>query len=159
MGAGNRVCHMTEAESYGLTTATRPQNDVPILRGRAYRNAFTRCLGKLEDHVAEGDRAVSHGLLCHPSLGDFGSPIHIAIPEGAGSADCCAARCRRSFSLGGPGALAAGDLGAAYEAARTLHSKVVRMLDIRLPALGARLATERAFDALQAESWQPMVTP
>ena len=56
-------------------------------------------------------------------------------------------------------ALAAGDLGAAYEAARTLHSKVVRMLDIRLPALGARLATERAFDALQAESWQPMVTP
>jgi hypothetical protein len=35
----------------------------------------------------------------------------------------------------------------------------VRMLDIRLPALGARLSTERAFDALQAESWHQMVTP
>lgn len=56
-------------------------------------------------------------------------------------------------------ALAAGGLGAVYEAARRLHSKVVRMLDVWLPALGARLATERAFDALQAESWHQMVTP
>ncbi|MBJ7252173.1 MAG: hypothetical protein JHC89_12435 [Acetobacteraceae bacterium] len=56
-------------------------------------------------------------------------------------------------------ALAAGDLGAAYEAARRLHSKAVRMLDIWLPALGARLSTERAFDALQAERWHQIVTP
>jgi hypothetical protein len=54
-------------------------------------------------------------------------------------------------------ALAAGDLGAAQDAAGRLHGEAARMLDSWLPALRARLATERAFDALQSEGWRRMV--
>jgi hypothetical protein len=53
-------------------------------------------------------------------------------------------------------ALAAGDLGTAQAASERLQGEAAHMLDSWLPALRARLATERAFDTLQMESWRRM---
>lgn len=56
-------------------------------------------------------------------------------------------------------ALAADDLDMALAAAQRLDGEAARMLRAWLSALGARLETERALDALQMAAWQRVAGP
>ena len=87
-GAGSMHEGMMKAANDGWTAATLPPDFVLFSRQFAYCNAYIRCRGQPEDCVADGDRAGRSGRRLHPSHTESRSPIDIAIPVSAGSADC-----------------------------------------------------------------------